>query len=304
MVGRAATRSPIATSTPRSIRSPTTTANYKSYLANAFSSLAPRFHVDQRSGLSDGQVQDREDPPRHCDRQHRLPVRVLFARHQPRQNALCTPNTPQGICQANIANPLVFVGPPGGLFSYAKTSPSTGIYVSSIIRQQGFSFGDNITLSPRWLVRVAASQDWTWTDSYSDTAATSYRKTQHSRRIREPGSEPVRQHHVQTARGHDDLRDLRRQHSGAGCRGGEQRQHVIVNASQALPAVSQQGGRDRLQAESAADQLLHRAVPGGPAVCELRDRGRGSGLRSSVRYGELRGFPESPATRSTTEPKR
>jgi iron complex outermembrane receptor protein len=63
------------------------------------------------------------------------------------------------------------------MFSYAKTSPSTGIYVSSIIRQQGFSFSDAMTLSPRWIVRLAASQDWTWTDSYTDTAAIGYART-------------------------------------------------------------------------------------------------------------------------------
>ncbi len=95
----------------------------------------------------------------------------------PTKTALCTSNTPEGICKANIANPLVFVGPPGGLFSYEKTSPSTGIYVSSIIRQQGFSFGDTITLSPRWLIRASASQDWTWTDSYSVSKATTTKES-------------------------------------------------------------------------------------------------------------------------------
>ena len=84
---------------------------------------------------------------------------------------------PQGVCQTNISNPLVYVVPPSGIFSYAKTSPSTGIYGSSIIRQQGFSFSDTLTLSPRWLVRLGASQDWTWTDSYTDTAATGYART-------------------------------------------------------------------------------------------------------------------------------
>jgi iron complex outermembrane receptor protein len=68
------------------------------------------------------------------------------------------------------------VVPPQGIFSYAKTSPSTGIYGSSIIRQQGFSFSDTVTLTPKWLIRVAASQDWTWTDAYSDSKATSYYK--------------------------------------------------------------------------------------------------------------------------------
>ncbi len=95
----------------------------------------------------------------------------------PAKTALCTANTPQGVCQANIADPLVDVEPAAGLFSYAKTSPSTGIYESSIIHQQGFSLGDTITFTPHWLVRVAASQDWTWTDSFTDTAATGYQRS-------------------------------------------------------------------------------------------------------------------------------
>ncbi len=72
---------------------------------------------------------------------------------------------------------MIDLVPPSGLFSYAKTSPSTGIYESSIIRQQGFSFSDSISFAERWIVRVGASQDWTWTDSYTDTAATGYSRT-------------------------------------------------------------------------------------------------------------------------------
>jgi iron complex outermembrane receptor protein len=49
--------------------------------------------------------------------------------------------------------------------------------VSSVIRQQGFSFSDSMTFSPRWIVRLAASQDWTWTDSYTDSAATNYQRS-------------------------------------------------------------------------------------------------------------------------------
>ncbi len=33
----------------------------------------------------------------------------------------------------------------------------------SILHQQGFSLGDTITLTPHWLLRGAASEDWTWT---------------------------------------------------------------------------------------------------------------------------------------------
>ena len=151
--------------------------DYKSYLANSFSSLAPRFHVDSDLAYLTGRL--RTGRMRHDVVIGSTGYR--FASYSPvtspTKTALCSANTPQGICQANIADPLVYVEPLSGIFSYAKTSPSTGIYGSSIIRQQGFSLSDTTTLTPRWLVRLAASQDWTWTDSYTDTASTGYRRT-------------------------------------------------------------------------------------------------------------------------------
>jgi len=151
--------------------------DYKSYLGNSFSSLAPRFHVISDLAYLMGIFHT-------AGVRHEVTIGSTgyrFASYSPvtspAKAALCTANTLQGICQANISNPLVFMEPVGGLFSYAKTSPSTGIYGSSIIRQQGFSFGDTITLTERWLVRLAASQDWTWTDSYADSAATGFQRT-------------------------------------------------------------------------------------------------------------------------------
>jgi iron complex outermembrane recepter protein len=148
--------------------------NYKSYLANSFSSLAPRFHVD--SDLANLTGVFTTGSIRHDVVVGSTGYR--FASYSPvtspAKTALCTAN---GICQANISDPLVYVEPPGGLFSYAKISPSTGIYGSSIIRQQGFSGADTIRFTPRWLVRVAFSQDWTWTDSYADSAATGFLRT-------------------------------------------------------------------------------------------------------------------------------
>jgi iron complex outermembrane receptor protein len=151
--------------------------DYKTYLANAISSLAPRFHVDSDLAYLTGRF--KTGSIRHDVVIGSTGYR--FASYSPVTNppktALCTENSPQGVCQANISNPLVYVVPPSGIFSYAKTSPSTGIYGSSIIRQQGFSFSDTLTLSSRWLVRLGASQNWTWTDSYADTAATGYART-------------------------------------------------------------------------------------------------------------------------------
>jgi iron complex outermembrane receptor protein len=147
---------------------------YKSFLANAFSSLAPRFHVD--SDLAD--LTGSFDTGRIHHDVMAGSTGYRFASYSPvtgpAKTALCTAS---GVCQANLSEPLVYVELPGGLFSYAKTGPSTGIYGSSIIRQQGFSFGDTITFTPRWLVRVAVSQDWTWTDSYTDSAKTNFLRT-------------------------------------------------------------------------------------------------------------------------------
>jgi iron complex outermembrane receptor protein len=147
--------------------------NYKTYLANSFSSLAPRFHVDSDLAFLTGKFNTGFI-------HHDVVIGSTgyrFASYSPvsspAKTALCTQ---EGICVANIAAPLVDIVPPGGIFSYARTSPLTGIYVSSIIRQQGFSFSDSMTLSPRWIVRLAASEDWTWTDSYSDNGASGYRR--------------------------------------------------------------------------------------------------------------------------------
>jgi iron complex outermembrane recepter protein len=148
--------------------------DYESYLANSFSALAPRFHVDSDLAYLTGRFL------------------TGFVRHEvvigstgyrfasyspvtsPAKTALCTSNTPQGICQANITDPLIDVVPPQGIFSFTKTAPGTGIYGSSIIRQQGFSFSDSMSLGQRWIVRVGASQDWTWTDSYTDSTSTGF----------------------------------------------------------------------------------------------------------------------------------
>jgi iron complex outermembrane receptor protein len=148
--------------------------DYKSYVANSFSALAPRFQVDSDLASLTGRFKTGKI-------RHDLVIASQGYRFgsyspvtSPAKTALCTSNTPQGICEANISNPLIDVGPVLGIFSYAKTSPSTGIYESSIIHQQGFSLGDTLTLTPKLLVRVAASQDWTWTSNFIDTAATSY----------------------------------------------------------------------------------------------------------------------------------
>jgi iron complex outermembrane recepter protein len=151
--------------------------DYKSYTANSFSSLAPQFQVASDLAYVTGRF-------------HTWKIRhdvsfgttgYRFASWSPVNGGPTTKTagplcTAQGVCEASIANPAIDVIPAGGLYSYTQTSPSTGIYVSSIIRQQGFSFSDQIMLTPKWFLRVAASQDWTWTSMYSDTKATGYSK--------------------------------------------------------------------------------------------------------------------------------
>jgi iron complex outermembrane receptor protein len=76
---------------------------------------------------------------------------------------LCTGPTGTGICYANINNPQIDVDYP----TYQPYTGNYGLYVSSIVHQQGFNFGDTITVTPKWLLHVAASQDWTWTTGYN-----------------------------------------------------------------------------------------------------------------------------------------
>ena len=96
----------------------------------------------------------------------------------PAKTALCTANRPRHLSGEHLRSARVYVRPLAGIFSYAKTSPSTGIYGSSIIRQQGFSFGDTITLTPRWLVRVwPRARTGRGPIVYTDTAATGFRRT-------------------------------------------------------------------------------------------------------------------------------
>jgi iron complex outermembrane recepter protein len=151
--------------------------NYRTYLANAFSSLAPRFHVVSDSAYLDGKIATGRI-------RHDVVIGTTGYRFMtyspvtgPAKTALCTTNATGGVCQANISAPLVFVPPATGIFSYTKTSPSTGIFGSSVIRQQGLSIGDTMSLTPRWLVRLAASQDRTWTDAYTAAAANGYART-------------------------------------------------------------------------------------------------------------------------------
>lgn len=78
---------------------------------------------------------------------------------------LCELNDPS-VCYANIASPRIDANP-----GYQPYTGKFSLHVSSIIHQQGINFADTITLTPRWMLRAAASEDWTWTNNYTVNSA-------------------------------------------------------------------------------------------------------------------------------------
>jgi len=84
---------------------------------------------------------------------------------------LCELDAPT-VCHTNITTPVLDANP-----GYTPYTGIYSLYVNSIIHQQGFNFGDTIALTPRWLVRVAASQDWTWTTSYKSPGGPAHETT-------------------------------------------------------------------------------------------------------------------------------
>jgi iron complex outermembrane receptor protein len=143
------------------------TGSYQTYLANEFSGLAPRFQVNSDLGYITGKFKTGNIG-------HDVVIGSTgyrFASWSPKTTPAKTAMCPAGetTCTPTISAPLLDVPPPAtGLLSYSGSSPYThGVYVSSILHQQGFNLADTISLTPRWLLRVAASQDWYWTNNYS-----------------------------------------------------------------------------------------------------------------------------------------
>jgi iron complex outermembrane receptor protein len=216
--------------------------NYKTYLANAFSSLAPRFGVTSDLANVTGRVTTGAV-------RHDMTVGTTgyrFSTYSPVTNPtatpLCTENTPQGVCQANVNAPLVFVPPAAGLFSYEQTSPSTGIYGSSLIHQQGISVGDTMTFTPRWLARLAASEDWTWTNSYTDTAATNYQQTAIAGGYTSHGFSPAASLMFKPRENMTVYGTYANSVQAPDVAAPSNSSTIIVNASQALPPYRSKGG--------------------------------------------------------------
>jgi iron complex outermembrane recepter protein len=63
---------------------------------------------------------------------------------------------------ANVASPLVFPLPAGGIPTHLN------LFLSSSVHQQGISIADHIGLGGGWSVRASVSQDWIWTDNYNN----------------------------------------------------------------------------------------------------------------------------------------
>jgi iron complex outermembrane receptor protein len=148
--------------------------NYQTYLANEFSSLAPRFQVNSDLGYLTGSFKT-------WNIGHDVVIGSTgyrFASWSPKTTPAKVALCPAGhaTCSPSISAPLIDVPPPTtGLLSYSGTSTYThGIYVSSVLHQQGFNLADTIMFAPRWLLRVAASQDWYWTNNYTTTGSPNY----------------------------------------------------------------------------------------------------------------------------------
>ena len=64
--------------------------------------------------------------------------------------------------KASLSNPVVFALPAAGLPLHDN------LYMSSVIHQQGVNLTDTATFNDHWSLRLAASQDWIWTDNYNN----------------------------------------------------------------------------------------------------------------------------------------
>jgi iron complex outermembrane receptor protein len=160
-----------------------TPSTYQTYLGNEFGALFPRYQVKSDLGYMSGSF--KTGTIRHD---------VIFgstgykfvqwsSKATPPKVVLCPAG--ETTCQPTFAAPLIDVPPTAtadidvvtgtGIPSYSGNSNLThGIYISNVYHQQGFNFSDTITLTPHWVLRAAASQDWYWTNNYSAPPASNY----------------------------------------------------------------------------------------------------------------------------------
>ena len=91
--------------------------NYRTYLANSFSSLGASLSCGERFGISGRKIQDGTNTARCRDRNAQVTDLLLIPPSPVLPGRRCARRmTPHGVCQANISDPLVFVAPPARTF--------------------------------------------------------------------------------------------------------------------------------------------------------------------------------------------
>ena len=137
----------------------TITGNNGDYSSSLATGFAPRFGVESDLGYITGLI-------------NRWGIRqdVVLASEGYRFNQYAY-NSPAAakvfLGNANVANPQIFLPPAAGL------PQNRGLYRSAVVHQQGFNLGDLLSFRNRFLVRLAASQDWIGVDNNSATSRTS-----------------------------------------------------------------------------------------------------------------------------------
>lgn len=124
------------------------TGNYSTSLATGF---APRFGVESDLGYITGTLS-----------KWGITQDVVAGSEGYRFNqyAYTTPSASSVLLgAANVAAPKIFAPPAAGL------PQNLGLYQSAVVHQQGFNLGDLIGFHNKFLVRLAASQDWIGVDN-------------------------------------------------------------------------------------------------------------------------------------------
>jgi len=137
----------------------TLTDNVGDYSSSLATGFAPRFGIESDLGYITGTLSKWEI---------KHDIVAASEGYRFNQYAYTTPSAASVLLgKANVADPVVFAPPTGGL------PVNKGLYQSAIVHQQGFNLGDFILFPKGFGVRLAASQDWIGVDNNSATARTS-----------------------------------------------------------------------------------------------------------------------------------
>jgi iron complex outermembrane receptor protein len=137
----------------------TITDNAGDYSSSLGSGFAPRFGVESDLGYITGVMQRRGI---------KQDVVLTSEGYRFNQYAYTAPLAANLLLDtANVNAPKIFNAPLAGL------PQNHGLYQSAVVHQQGFNIGDLLSWKNRFLVRVAASQDWIGVDNNLATVRTS-----------------------------------------------------------------------------------------------------------------------------------